>query len=220
MGAFHQDVRERRGLARNAKYKKNGSKSKRCTLPSDYLTPGQIKKLSKDVVTVNFNYPVRYETFKKMSNQLKAEYIDYLCDRYNVTLTRIAQMMGCTNNTMKSRIKEIGKSGRFKRGKKMSEDDVQKWEAYLRCEVGSPPIVATESVVVEEPESEPAPPIVQDVSENISVEELTEKEPKQNALTRCSLEYDGNVDLSDMLNEIMYIIGSRTMQRLRVTVEM
>lgn len=38
MTDFDYDVKQRRELARAAKYRKRGSKSKKCTLPSDYLT--------------------------------------------------------------------------------------------------------------------------------------------------------------------------------------
>lgn len=50
---FVQDSREKKNIAHSAAKKVNGSKSKKCTLPGDYLTTAQKKKLSKTLVDVN-----------------------------------------------------------------------------------------------------------------------------------------------------------------------
>ena len=44
---FQQDVKERKKMKTGAMHRKCGSKSKKCTLPSDYLTPSQKKKLNE-----------------------------------------------------------------------------------------------------------------------------------------------------------------------------
>lgn len=58
MNDFEKEVREKKSIASGARHRVNGSKSKRCTLPSDYLTPAQRKKLNGEVYTVNLNKPI------------------------------------------------------------------------------------------------------------------------------------------------------------------
>ena len=50
MNDFDFDVLQKKRIARGAYHRKNGSKSKRCTLPSDYLTAAEKRKLNGEVM--------------------------------------------------------------------------------------------------------------------------------------------------------------------------
>jgi len=100
---FKQTNSERKRTGRGAIAKKNGSKSKKCSLPSDYLTPSEIKKLNGECVTYDLSKPMGWAEFKSMSHDLRAEYIQKLikmgagrsdiADMFRITPDQYSQFM-------------------------------------------------------------------------------------------------------------------------------
>lgn len=106
---FTQDVRERSKMKTGAFHKKNGSKSKKCTLPSDYLTARQKKKLNGECETLKLNEPFRdWKQFKKYAVSMKTAYLDNLVHNYGAKQKDVADMFGVTVNTVYIHCKEIG----------------------------------------------------------------------------------------------------------------
>lgn len=106
---FTQDVRERSKMKTGAFHKKNGSKSKKCTLPSDYLTAKQKKKLNGECETLKLNEPFRdWKQFKKYAVSMKMAYLDNLVHNYGAKQKDVADMFGVTVNTVYIHCKEIG----------------------------------------------------------------------------------------------------------------
>lgn len=87
---FKTDAAEKKRNGRGAFNKKGGSKSKKCTLPGDYLTPAQKKKLSKTIVDVNLREPMTWQQFKSLSPDIQKEYLIFLRDRFGVSLRDIS----------------------------------------------------------------------------------------------------------------------------------
>lgn len=100
MTDFDYDVRQKKQLVPSARRRVNGSKSKKCSLPSDHLTPGQLARLSGPCVTIRMNEPISYEAFKLIPDNLKREYLIGLRDRYRVSQARVAKMMGASTGTL------------------------------------------------------------------------------------------------------------------------
>ena len=87
---FKSDAAEKKRNGRGAFNKKGGGKSKKCTLPGDYLTPAQKKKLSKTIVDVNLREPMTWYEFKALSSDIQKEYLIFLRDRFGVSLRDIS----------------------------------------------------------------------------------------------------------------------------------
>ena len=85
MSDFEYDCLQKKRLAGQAKYRKRGSKSKKCNLPSDRMTQKQWKERCGPVVSFNFNKPMNWDTFKKLSTIVQTEYITNLQKKYGVT---------------------------------------------------------------------------------------------------------------------------------------
>ena len=66
---FCEDVRERRSIGRGGYHQKNGSKSRKCSLPSDHLTEGAWKKMNGPVTGVTMGAPMEWTTFKDASDR-------------------------------------------------------------------------------------------------------------------------------------------------------
>ena len=77
------------------------TKKKGCTLPSDYLTPAQKKKLNGDVISLNMNKPCRWAEFKLLSKDLQEKYINSLHERLGAGRTAISRMFGIQPSTFK-----------------------------------------------------------------------------------------------------------------------
>lgn len=93
MTDFDYDVLQKKRLAASARHRVCGSKSKKCTLPSDYLTPAQIKARSGPCMKYQLNKPMSYATFKAMPRDLQAEYLNSLHARFGVGATAIGKDM-------------------------------------------------------------------------------------------------------------------------------
>lgn len=85
---FNQTVKERKSIGRGAFHKKGGAK--KCTLPSDYLTPAQKKKLTVPTVTWRMNAFYSYPEFKAMPDDIQEAYLVTIIKKYKVGITAIA----------------------------------------------------------------------------------------------------------------------------------
>lgn len=93
MNDFDYDVKQKKRIARGAFAKKGGSRSKKCTLPGDYLTPAQKAKLSTTLVSANLKAPMDYATFKNLPTEIKREYLEWLIETYGARQGWVAKDM-------------------------------------------------------------------------------------------------------------------------------
>lgn len=90
---FISDVKERKIIARNSRYKKNGCKSKKCTLPSDYMTRKEIAAMNSECITCDFNKFYTWSEFQKFKDSTKIDYIESLASKYNCSLDAIGTIV-------------------------------------------------------------------------------------------------------------------------------
>ena len=100
MHDFDYDVLQKKRIARNAKYQKNGSKSKKCTLPSDYLTAKEKRALNGEVKTYCLSKPVSWNEFKEMPYNIQEEYVTKLHERFQVTMVDLGYLFGRSGKTI------------------------------------------------------------------------------------------------------------------------
>ena len=68
---YYNDIKSRRAMANGAAHRKGGSKSKKCTLPCDSLTQGQLKALNGEVKVYKLGQPLTQEEYDKLPDDLK-----------------------------------------------------------------------------------------------------------------------------------------------------
>ena len=141
MHDFDYDAMQKKRIARGASHMKRGSKSKKCTLPSDYLTAAQKRRLNGPVSTYKLDEPMSWESFKAMPEDLQKKYILNLQETYQANNDMLGKMFGVTGvSVCKMRhalgIKAMGQS-------KMTHDEVAvrdaKWDAFCNGVVGGKP---------------------------------------------------------------------------------
>ena len=97
---YNTDIRERRSAASGARAKKGGSRSKRCTLPSDHLTPAQKRKLNGQPETVNLNRPMTFAELKKLTPTMQFLYLDHLVTVHHARRVDLLEMLGIVSGTL------------------------------------------------------------------------------------------------------------------------
>lgn len=92
MNDFDYEVMQKKRIARGAAHMKRGSKSKKCSLPSDHLTPAQWKRRNGPVSTYKLDAPVSWDTFKEMPIDLQITYLRNLQELYRANDKMLADM--------------------------------------------------------------------------------------------------------------------------------
>lgn len=218
MNDFDFDVMTKKRIARGAAARKCGSKSRRCTLPSDYLTDAQKKARNGKMSTYNLSKPMTYEQFKLMPRDLQREYLLKLRNDMHASSRVIAQMFGCSYETVRVVIRNLGiNTG----GKKMymNLDQLMRWNNWLSGDAANTPVAVTEpeteteaeaetiSVAAEETEDASAP-----VNNDASTEEI-----------KCAALLGGKLNLrgtaSEILSRLAIVFGAESDAQMFVSVK-
>ena len=104
MNEFDYDVLQRKRLARQSKYLKNGSRSKKCTVPSDFLSPSEKKKMNGEVSVYKMGQPISWQEFKKYPVEMQKEYILSLVDKFGCTRAMLCEIFGIPTATLGTHI--------------------------------------------------------------------------------------------------------------------
>ena len=158
MNDFDFDCKEKKRIARGAFAKKNGSRSKRCTMPDDYLTPAQRKALNGPTRTWKLDEPMLWKDFKEMPEEIQREYLLKLRDHFHASDQAIGDMMGVAYMTVCRCRKSLGISTPGTRNK-MSKAQT---EAFCNW-------IERSAVPAPEPDEEPEPAPVSEQTEAITL---------------------------------------------------
>ena len=125
MNDFDYDVLQKKRTAAGARHMKRGSRRKRCSLPSDHLTPAQLKRRNGPVSTYKLDAPMRWDDFKAMPVDLQKQYLTNLVETYNVSTFKIADMLGVNTMTITRLRESLGITVKAKRGTR--QENYEKW---------------------------------------------------------------------------------------------
>ena len=92
MNDFDYDALQKKRIAAGARHMRRGSRSKRCSLPSDHLTPAQLKRRNGPVSTYKLDEPMRWDDFKAMPVDLQKQYLTNLVETYGATNEMLGDM--------------------------------------------------------------------------------------------------------------------------------
>ena len=106
-----EDIKEKKQAGRGYYHKKNGSKSKKCHLPSDSLSKKEIEKMNGECKVYNFNKLMSYSNFCAMPVDLQIKYLETL---------RVKLVGLCVHFAMKLYAKDDSNALRLMNGLKKS----------------------------------------------------------------------------------------------------
>lgn len=128
---LNQDAKSKKSAGRGIYAKKNGSKSKKCRLPSDNLSKKELKKMNGECKMYNLSKPMSYSNFCAMPVDLRVQYLTMLRDKYGASQIDICKMMGVSESAFtQHKNRHLGGTPEFKRYK-VSRLDKEAWEEFL-----------------------------------------------------------------------------------------
>ena len=199
MHDFDFDIMEKKRIAQGARARKCGSKSRKCTLPSDYLTAAQKKGLNGKVSTYNLSGPMTYSKFRVMPDDLQKEYLLKLRNEMGASLTAIGKMMQCSPETVRQALIRHGLSTKLSR---MSFECNLRWNTWLKGEQlnndrAEAPAPAPSEAPVSEDKPVPAP----------SEAPVSEDKPAPTPYIPCALN-SCDMQLRGTKDEILATLGT------------
>lgn len=197
MNAFDSEVRERKRLVSSARHKKNGSKSKRCSLPSDHLTERQWKARCGEIMEYKLSSPVPWAEFKRYPRDIQEMYIQNMVEKYHVTASDLGRLFGCHHATISRFCQKQGLHVPFAVGRRMSAEEKAAFEK-LFTQVAAP---AQETAELECPD----------------VEELDKVPPM--SMRSFSVHFDGPFDPTMVLNSLSSILHDGERVSIYITCE-
>lgn len=206
MTDFDYEVMEKRSVARSAKYKINGCKSRKCTLATDYMTPSQIKKMNGETVSYNINRPMTLQEFKKIPPEAGREYIVRLAHLYACNYTSLANMFGCGRSTCQRLLSSDPYNIVFTVGHSMSGQKKALWETFLnsaQTEVAPTPCEKAAEEIAE-PEREPASEPAEVPAKEVVAETGA---PAHMKMDKFSLSFSGFLSAAAIANSLRLVLG-------------
>ena len=122
--------RELKGAASGARHRVSGSRTSYVGLPSDHLTPAQLRKKNGPIVTLRLDSPMSYAEFRALNTEHQKMYIEHLTTRYDASRGMLAEMLGISTATLDRRLSELHIRHR-KVGHRVSFDNLARWRAFL-----------------------------------------------------------------------------------------
>lgn len=174
MKEFYDDVRDKKALVPSSRHRVCGSKSKKCSLPSDNLTDAQKCKLNGPCETYAINKPCDWATFKAMPHDIAQAWLDYVQNRFLVSLNAIAVALWDGQVSRVTVSVYLRKNG-FKTidGMHSNSKKIMALQAWAAGDVKEEPVPVMEEVE-QEPVMEfhkyPSPPEAMLVTERITIE--------------------------------------------------
>ena len=139
MHDFDYDAMQKKRIAHGAAHMKHNRKG--CSLPSDYLTAAQKRRLNGPVSTYKLDEPMNWESFKAMPEDLQKKYILNLQETYQANNDMLGKMFGVTGVSVCKMRHALGVSAMGQ--SKMTRDEVAvrdaKWDAFCNGVVGGKP---------------------------------------------------------------------------------
>ena len=214
---FYSDVREKKRTGYGFQHKKNGSKSKKCSLPSDYLTEREWRKMNGEVKTYNINKPLIWDEFKAMPADLRETYLRNLDDRVGgITFQAIADAMGVHVVTLRGYMKECDMRDIFHSGKRMKPENKSALAAFYNNEepASAPEIECEHSEVPKE--------IAESCEEICGNEGEYPKPDSDNStdsafiMKEFEVKFEGPFDADHLANTLRHMIHRGTVVKIEV----
>ena len=126
---FYDECADRKRTARGA-FNKRTHNCKRggVKFPSDYLSKKEKNKMNGEIKVYKMNEPITYAEFKKYPDDLKKQYVNNLREKFDVSDTAIAEMMGINKRTLNRLLNIINASGGRRGSRKADYEEFEKWK--------------------------------------------------------------------------------------------
>lgn len=191
MTDFEYDCLQKKRLARQAQYRKRGSKSRKCSLLTDHMTEKQWKERNGKILSVELNKPMSWSEFKALTRTLQSAYIKHLIEKYGATTSDLAEMFGVSRPSVSALVKNNGLDVVFHKGRSMPKDKRPQWVAFL---------TGADAPLPREPDDNGSAPEITDIF-------LSKPASPSMSMREFSLVFEGRIDANAVANSLISILG-------------
>ena len=126
---FRQTERERKRDGRGAFNRVCGSKSKKCSLPSDHMTRKEIIAMSGEVQTYTLNEAHLWTEIENWPDEIRAQYFKKLFIEMNATGYEIADMLECSFKKVRGQLTKFNLTKG--RGNWQTAEQKENWQRFI-----------------------------------------------------------------------------------------
>ena len=206
MSDFDYDCWKKKQLARQAKYRKNGSKSRKCSMSTDRMTRKQWERLNGEVITMNLNQPMQWKEFKGLTSSLQEEYLRHLISRFDVNAASLGKMFNVHAVTVRNYIRDHNLDVRFAVGHSMSRDHKSAWEVFIGgCDEPAESTDENENTAI--------------TAEANCSSEIGSEVMEDDAMTinQFSMQFSGRFNADMIANTLRYMVSNGTMVDITIS---
>lgn len=220
MTDFDYDCYIKKSIAHSAAKRKCGSKSKKCSLPSDHMTTKEWNERCGIVMSYQTRGPMAWADFQALPNDLKEEYLTKLIREYSVNAGNLAEMFGVKPASVLRVVKNQGLNVRFLRGKHPSEEQKEAFQNFMlgtpeQDACGIPGQDVESDMLADADEKNP------DEVSGCEPEAIqTAQEKQATRLDSFSMSFSGEVNIDMIANSLKYILGAARSAKIQIVCEL
>lgn len=205
MTEFEYDCYRKKTVAHSATRRKGGSKSKKCSLPSDHMTQKQWNERCGQVMSYNIGKPMAWAEFSQLPRDLKEEYMNNLIEKYNANARTMAEVFGVSVATVFRVVKAEGLNVAFLKGKHPTGEKYDAFRKFMNVESGMDEEVVVDNIEVAEEPSETANPVV---------------EAQKTKLDSFTMNFSGEINVDMLANSLRYILSGSKTAKIQIICEL
>lgn len=207
MNDFEYECMQRKRLASQVKYRKRGSRSKKCSLPSDGMTHKQWKERCGQILSYNLSKAICWSDFKNLPISAQTEYITKLQNQYGVTAKDLAKMFGVTPITVRKHVDTNALEVSFPKGHAMDREKRDAWSRFLAGGLDSD-VNQEDAAKQETTETQN----IDDIVDSSGIQDESDEKPDNIGMKMSSftVRFDGEISVDMIANSLKMILGSRS----------
>ena len=134
MNEFDYEVLQKKRIAQSAKYRKNGSKSKKCSMSTDYMTEKEWKERNGKIVSYYMNKPMSWGEFKNLPFEAQRNYLSGLIEKYGVNSANLSEMFGVSSQAIRRHLNSNDVGIKFPVGHSLTNKERELWREFITPE--------------------------------------------------------------------------------------
>lgn len=205
MTEFDYDCYRKKNVAHSAARRKGGSKSKKCSLPSDRMTQKQWNERCGQVMSYSIGKPMTWAEFSKLPKDLKEEYMNNLIEKYNANARTMAEVFGVSVATVFRVVKNDNLNVTFLKGKHPAGE---KYEAFRRFMDGDSGV--EEDIVINDAE----------VFAEVTEETNSIGDVQKTKLDSFTMNFSGEINVDMVSNSLRYILSGAKNAKIQIICEL
>lgn len=205
MTEFDYDCYRKKNVAHSAARRKGGSKSKKCSLPSDRMTQKQWNERCGQVMSYSIGKPMTWAEFSKLPKDLKEEYMNNLIEKYNANARTMAEVFGVSVATVFRVVKNDNLNVTFLKGKHPAGE---KYEAFRRFMDGDADV--EEDIVINDDE----------VFKEVTEETNSIGDVQKTRLDSFTMNFSGEINVDMVSNSLRYILSGAKNAKIQIICEL